>query len=134
KGRITPLALGERLYRVEAAIGRALLGRDHVRLRTEIVELYRRAEVHVDRMLARGEGVHPELAEDALPHAEREDGDHVRPRGAERDATDAGLRGEERVRIRALVARALGMDPEHRADVLPVQLLDAARDDVLIEG
>ena len=46
----------------------------------------------------------------------------------------AGLRRKERIRIVALVARALGMDAEHRADVRTVQLFDAARDRIRVEG
>ncbi len=51
------LSFCERLDRVETAIGRALLRRHHVRLRPQIGEVERRAEVHVDGVLVRGERV-----------------------------------------------------------------------------
>src|SRR5262249_34966915 len=46
---------------------------------------------------------------------------------------DARLRRQERVRVGALVPRTFRVHPEDRADVLAVQLLDAALEHVVVE-
>jgi hypothetical protein len=132
--RGTALDIREGLDRVEGAVGGALLRGHHVGLRAEVGEVDRLAEVHVDGLvLPLGQVLLP-LAGDALAHAEHEHRNDVRARRAERDATDAGLRGKELVGVVTLVARSLGMDPEHGADVRAVELLDAARDRVGVEA
>src|SRR5262249_9512978 len=132
-GGVAALALPERADGLEATIGGALLRRDHVRLRAEIGEIDRLAEVHVDGVLVRRAPVHLRVAGDALAHAEDEDGDDLRTRCADGEPPDARLRRQERVRVGALVPRTFRVHPEDRADVLAVQLLDAALEHVVVE-
>ena len=97
-----------------------LVSPDGVAPLVEVCEFERGAEAHADGLAAAPVAQH--LLRQVVAEPGDEDGQDLRPRVLNQPA-DAGLRAQVRVRVRALVARALGVEADDVA-----RALEARRD------